>query len=109
MENGYDGKLAEKFSGLGLGSGVSTGDPSFGTNSNSNHNDSSLFQVMKAVEAAEATIKQQVSSSPQLQNPKLLSLFYLFLSLLLLEAVFYVSFPFSALTPIIVCFTGGGK
>ena len=48
MENGHDGKLAEKLSGLALND-----------NKDSN-NDDSLFQVMKAVEAAEATIKQQV-------------------------------------------------
>ena len=48
MENGHDGKLAEKLSGLALND-----------NKDSN-NDDSLFQVMKAVDAAEATIKQQV-------------------------------------------------
>ncbi|XWS29960.1 hypothetical protein CRYUN_Cryun24cG0075900 [Craigia yunnanensis] len=46
MENGHDGKLAEKLSGLAL-------------NDKELSNDDSLFQVMKAVEAAEATIKQQ--------------------------------------------------
>lgn len=46
MENGFEGTLADKFSGLGID----------GPSSNDN-----LFQVMKAVEAAEATIKQQVS------------------------------------------------
>ncbi|KAK4762895.1 hypothetical protein SAY86_008663 [Trapa natans] len=53
MENGFDGKLADKFSGLGID------DPS------SNDN---LFQVMKAVEAAEATIKQQVDENNRLRN-----------------------------------------
>lgn len=48
MENGFDRKLADKLSSLEL-------------NDPSNISDSdSLFQVMKAVEAAEATIKQQV-------------------------------------------------
>ncbi|KAL5574556.1 hypothetical protein UlMin_016255 [Ulmus minor] len=56
MENGYDGKLGEKLSGLRL-------DPS-----SSNNNDSSLFQVMKAVEAAEATIKQQVDENTRLRT-----------------------------------------
>lgn len=82
MENGYDAKLAEKFSGmkLGLGLGSSTGDPTSDDNNNSNNannpNDSSLFQVMKAVEAAEATIKQQVDENNrlrvELQNKDLL-------------------------------------
>ncbi|KAM6563148.1 hypothetical protein CsatB_023146 [Cannabis sativa] len=70
MENGYDGKLADKFSGLklglGLGMGSSIGDPSSDDNIN-NPNDSSLFQVMKAVEAAEATIKQQVDENSRLR------------------------------------------
>ncbi|XP_048327716.2 uncharacterized protein LOC107415802 isoform X1 [Ziziphus jujuba] len=75
MENGYDGKLARKFAGLGLGLGsglppvVSTGEPSStATTTNSDHNDSSLFQVMKAVEAAEATIKQQVEENNRLRT-----------------------------------------
>ena len=46
MDNGHEERLAEKFSGVGL-------------RESSNENDS-LFQVIKAVEAAEATIKQQV-------------------------------------------------
>lgn len=46
MENGY-GNLADKLSGLAV-------------NGSNNNNDNNLFQVMKAVEAAEATIKQQV-------------------------------------------------
>ncbi|KAJ4829645.1 hypothetical protein Tsubulata_035704 [Turnera subulata] len=48
MENGHDTNLAEKMSGLGLRD-----------NHSSSSNNDSLFQVMKAVEAAEATIKQQ--------------------------------------------------
>lgn len=46
MDNGHEERLVEKFSGVGL-------------RESSNENDS-LFQVIKAVEAAEATIKQQV-------------------------------------------------
>ncbi|PON85986.1 hypothetical protein TorRG33x02_181910 [Trema orientale] len=82
MENGYDGKLAEQFSGLkvglGLGLASSAGDPSSDDNHNNNNNnnnnsannpnDSSLFQVMKAVEAAEATIKQQVEENNRLRD-----------------------------------------
>ncbi|XP_039066630.1 uncharacterized protein LOC120212361 [Hibiscus syriacus] len=49
MENGHDRKLAEKLSGLAL-------------------NDDSLFQVMKAVEAAEATIKQQAEENCRLRS-----------------------------------------
>ena len=54
MDNGYDEKLAEKLSGMKLGL--------------ENQNDSSLFQVMKAVEAAEATIKQQVEENSRLRS-----------------------------------------
>ncbi|XP_062158421.1 uncharacterized protein LOC133865915 isoform X2 [Alnus glutinosa] len=58
MENGYDdGRLAEKFSGLAVAGATTT----------TNNNDS-LFQVMKAVEAAEATIKQQVEENTRLRN-----------------------------------------
>lgn len=56
MENGHGGNLADKFSGLALN------DKGGDSNNNSNNNNDSLFQVMKAVEAAEATIKQQVFS-----------------------------------------------
>lgn len=59
MENGHGGNLADKFSGLALND--KGNDSNNNSNSNNNNNDS-LFQVMKAVEAAEATIKQQVSS-----------------------------------------------
>ncbi|KAK9037570.1 hypothetical protein V6N11_022476 [Hibiscus sabdariffa] len=55
MENGHDGKLAEKLSGLAL-------------NDNNINNDDSLFQVMKAVEAAEATIKQQAEENSRLRS-----------------------------------------
>ncbi|XWS44618.1 hypothetical protein CRYUN_Cryun15aG0063400 [Craigia yunnanensis] len=56
MENGHDGKLAEKLSGLALND-----------NKDSN-NDDSLFQVMKAVEAAEAAIKQQAEENSRLRS-----------------------------------------
>lgn len=66
MENGYDGKFAEKFSGLAISNAADTIRSS---NANNNHqNDSSLFQVMKAVEAAEATIKQQVEENLRLRT-----------------------------------------
>ncbi|XP_050387992.1 uncharacterized protein LOC126803216 isoform X3 [Argentina anserina] len=58
MDNGYDRKFADKFSGLAI-----SGAGDRGTN-----NDSSLFQVMKAVEAAEATIKQQVEENLRLRT-----------------------------------------
>lgn len=60
MENGHGGNLADKFSGLALND--KGNDSNNNSNSNNNNNNDSLFQVMKAVEAAEATIKQQVSS-----------------------------------------------
>lgn len=50
MENGAS-DLAYKFAGLGI-------------NNNETSSDAALFQVMKAVEAAEATIKQQVPLFP---------------------------------------------
>ncbi|GKV25432.1 hypothetical protein SLEP1_g34872 [Rubroshorea leprosula] len=57
MENGKDGGFADKFAGLALNdASVST------TNSDS------LFQVMKAVEAAEATIKQQAEENIRLKS-----------------------------------------
>ncbi|KAK4840836.1 hypothetical protein QYF36_019400 [Acer negundo] len=58
MENGHGGKLADKLSGLSLNQN---------DDSNNNNNDS-LFQVMKAVEAAEATIKQQVEENNRLRT-----------------------------------------
>lgn len=61
MENGFDGRsLAEKFSELAVGAAPTEQSNSHSSNSHSNNNDSNLFQVLKAVEAAEATIKQQV-------------------------------------------------
>ncbi|KAI3435440.1 uncharacterized protein J3R85_006042 [Psidium guajava] len=58
MENGFDGKLADKFSGMALND----------ASSNINSNNDSLFQVMKAVEAAETTIKQQVEENVRLRT-----------------------------------------
>ncbi|XP_021301066.1 uncharacterized protein LOC110429375 isoform X2 [Herrania umbratica] len=58
MENGHDGKLAERLSGLALND-KDNKEPS---------NDDSLFQVMKAVEAAEATIKQQAEENSRLRS-----------------------------------------
>lgn len=60
MENGYDnGKLADKFSGLAV---------TVGTTSTSTTNNDNLFQVIKAVELAEATIKRQVEENIRLRN-----------------------------------------
>ncbi|XP_054786754.1 uncharacterized protein LOC129293003 isoform X2 [Prosopis cineraria] len=68
MENGYDAKLAEKFSGLGVNQHNQQHDqPRDQTNPTSSNNDS-LYQVMKAVEAAEATIKQQVEENNRLRS-----------------------------------------
>lgn len=68
MDNGHDEKLASKMSGLALNdSASSSSNLNFNINNHSatadaaNTNDG-LFQVMKAVEAAEATIRQQVCS-----------------------------------------------
>lgn len=61
MENGFDGRsLAEKFSELGVSATPAEQSNSHSSNNHGNNNDSNLFQVLKAVEAAEATIKQQV-------------------------------------------------
>ncbi|KAK6923300.1 hypothetical protein RJ641_011604 [Dillenia turbinata] len=61
MDNGY-GNLAEKFSGLAVNE-VSNNS----SNGNTINNDN-LFQIMKAVEAAEATIKQQVEENNRLRS-----------------------------------------
>lgn len=53
MENGHEEKLADKLSELTVNNSPQSPDDSTAKND-------SLFQVMKAVEAAEATIKQQV-------------------------------------------------
>ncbi|KAK2655725.1 hypothetical protein Ddye_008777 [Dipteronia dyeriana] len=58
MENGHGGKLADKLSGLRLNQ----------NDDDDNNNNDSLFQVMKAVEAAEATIKRQVEENNRLRT-----------------------------------------
>ncbi|XP_050237101.1 uncharacterized protein LOC126686868 isoform X2 [Mercurialis annua] len=75
MENGgYEGKLlVNKMSGLSLGDSAensNNGSTSGAavTNNNNNNNNDSLFQVMKAVEAAEATIRQQVEENTRLRT-----------------------------------------
>ncbi|KAJ8769205.1 hypothetical protein K2173_000980 [Erythroxylum novogranatense] len=83
MENGHEGKLTERLSGLGLidsssppsvsllrrqfdnsGGGVNL--ISGGANDTSNND--SLIQVMKAVEAAEEVIRQQAEENAQLRS-----------------------------------------
>ncbi|KAJ4715770.1 Tripartite motif-containing 29 [Melia azedarach] len=64
MENGHGGNLSDKFLGLVLNDK--------GNASNNNNNNDSLFQVMKAVEAAEATIKHQVEESNRLKTELLI-------------------------------------
>lgn len=59
MKNGYDGRLAEKFSGLGINQHSQQHDQPHNQTNPSSDNDS-LYQIMKAVETAEATIRQQV-------------------------------------------------
>uniref|UniRef100_A0A5B6ZEA9 DUF7046 domain-containing protein n=1 Tax=Davidia involucrata TaxID=16924 RepID=A0A5B6ZEA9_DAVIN len=54
------GNLAHKFSALAVSGSNDS--------SNSNNNNDGLFQVMKAVEAAEATIKQQVEENTRLRT-----------------------------------------
>ncbi|KAK6923631.1 hypothetical protein RJ641_009831 [Dillenia turbinata] len=61
MDNGY-GNLGDRFSGLAVNE-VSNNS----SNSNTINNDN-LFQIMKAVEAAEATIKQQVEENNRLRS-----------------------------------------
>ncbi|KAL1191262.1 hypothetical protein V5N11_001495 [Cardamine amara subsp. amara] len=60
MDNGHEENLAERFSGMGFRE-------SSGSHENDVKNDS-LFQVIKAVEAAEATIKQQVEENNLLKS-----------------------------------------
>uniref|UniRef100_A0A1J3CCA6 Uncharacterized protein n=1 Tax=Noccaea caerulescens TaxID=107243 RepID=A0A1J3CCA6_NOCCA len=55
MENGHEERLAEKFSRVGL------------HDSSHSPGDGSLLQVIKAVEAAETTIKQQVDENSRLK------------------------------------------
>lgn len=59
MENGHGWRIADKFLGL-------TTIPI--RSSNNDHDDNDLFQVMKAVESAEATIKQQVEENIRLRS-----------------------------------------
>ncbi|WCJ28944.1 hypothetical protein M5689_010611 [Euphorbia peplus] len=76
MDNGHQGKLASKMSGLALNDSASSssnlnfndGNKGGSSSSNNNNNNDSLFQVMKAVEAAEATIRQQVEENTRLRN-----------------------------------------
>ncbi|KAJ9146544.1 hypothetical protein P3X46_028793 [Hevea brasiliensis] len=78
MENGHHGKLANKLSGLSLNDSASSSSNLNFNNDNSiatttatttnNNNNDSLFQVMKAVEAAEATIRQQVDENMRLRT-----------------------------------------
>ncbi|XP_020238907.1 uncharacterized protein LOC109817958 isoform X1 [Cajanus cajan] len=66
MENGHDGKLAEKFSAMTINQ---HGQQHVHDQSNlSSNNNDNLYQVMKAVEAAEATIKQQVEENNRLRS-----------------------------------------
>ncbi|XP_022947420.1 uncharacterized protein LOC111451285 isoform X3 [Cucurbita moschata] len=68
MKNGFDGRsLAEKFSDLDVSAAPAEQSNSHSSNNHSNNNDSNLFQVLKAVEAAEATIKQQVEENNRLR------------------------------------------
>ncbi|XP_050370263.1 uncharacterized protein LOC126788332 [Argentina anserina] len=62
MENGVDWRMAEKLSGLARTPSPDT------ICSTGPTDDSDLFQVMKAVEAAEATIKQQVEENIRLRS-----------------------------------------
>ncbi|KAK7356834.1 hypothetical protein VNO80_16113 [Phaseolus coccineus] len=66
MENGHDGKLAQKLSGLSINQ---HSEQQVHDQSNlSSHNNDNLYQVMKAVEAAEATIKQQAEENDWLKS-----------------------------------------
>ncbi|OIV90698.1 hypothetical protein TanjilG_15084 [Lupinus angustifolius] len=67
MENGYDGKLVEKFSGLGINQHGQQHVNDHQSNHSSN-NDEHLYQVMKAVENAEIIIKQQVEENDRLRS-----------------------------------------
>ncbi|CAH8271994.1 unnamed protein product [Arabidopsis lyrata] len=59
MENGHEERLAERFSGVGLEDSSRSAENEF-------KNDN-LFQVIKAVEAAETTIKEQVEENSRLK------------------------------------------
>ncbi|KAM1655289.1 hypothetical protein ACFX2K_007573 [Malus domestica] len=68
MENGHDWKIVEKFSGLTVSTAdpIASSTPTTATTTADNQ-DSSLLQVMYAMEAAEATIKQQVEDNIRLR------------------------------------------
>ncbi|CAL0321086.1 unnamed protein product [Lupinus luteus] len=66
MENGYDGNLVEKFSGLGIDQHNQQHDDH--QSNHSSNNDEHFYQVMKAVENAEAIIKQQVDENNRLRS-----------------------------------------
>ncbi|KAK7269003.1 hypothetical protein RIF29_21717 [Crotalaria pallida] len=81
MENGYDGKLVEKFTGLGINQQFqqqqqqhvnndhqSNHSSSNNNNNSNNNNDEHLYQVMKAVENAEVIIKEQVEENNRLRS-----------------------------------------
>ena len=97
MENGYDDvKLADKFSGLAVtASNLVDND----NDRNSHNNNDSLYQVIKAVESAEATIKQQVEENTRLRNElqsKILELdryvwFFFFIFLIFIFLIFILS------------------
>ncbi|XP_038707609.1 uncharacterized protein LOC120002839 isoform X1 [Tripterygium wilfordii] len=63
MDNGHDGRLADKLTGLS----INDGDNRISSPSSNKSNNDNLFQVMKVVEAAEDTIKQQVEENNQLR------------------------------------------
>ncbi|CAL0299948.1 unnamed protein product [Lupinus luteus] len=67
MENGYDGKLVEKLSGLGINQHGQQHVNDHQSN-HSSSNDEHLYQVMKAVENAEIIIKQQVEENDRLRS-----------------------------------------
>ncbi|KAE9589701.1 hypothetical protein Lalb_Chr21g0311741 [Lupinus albus] len=66
MENGYDGNLVEKLSGLRIDQHGQQHDDH--QSNHSSNNDEHLYQVMKAVENAEVIIKQQVDENNRLRS-----------------------------------------
>ncbi|KAL1341876.1 uncharacterized protein [Arachis hypogaea] len=67
MENGYDRKLAENFSALRINNQHGQHQQVHDQSHFDANNSDNLYQVMKAVEAAEATIKQQVEENNRLR------------------------------------------
>ncbi|CAL9231304.1 unnamed protein product [Arabidopsis halleri] len=59
MENGHEERLAERFSGVGL--------EDYSRSAENEFKNDNLFQVIKAVEAAETTIKEQVEENTRLK------------------------------------------